>query len=202
MLLGPRYKVCRRLGGNIFDKCQTQKFAVSEARHARSMRRKRAPSDYGKQLLEKQRIRFAYGITERQLRRYVREIARRSGVEPAQALLEKLETRLDNVVYRAGFAASRRQARQLVSHGHIAVDGRKVTIPSFEVREGATVIVREKSKQMPFFTAQREKIATVSAPAWLTVDEGAFATTRKGTPTLESTEMPGDLNALLEFYSR
>ncbi len=202
MLLGPRYKVCRRLGGAIFDKCQTQKFAVSEARHARSMRRKRAPSDYGKQLLEKQRIRFAYGITERQLRRYVREIAKRQGVEPSQALLEKLESRLDNVVYRAGFAASRRQARQLVSHGHIAVNGRRVTIPSFEVPENATVAVREKSKQSPLFTTQREKLARVSTPSWLAVDEAALSAVRSGTPTLETTEMPGDLSALLEFYSR
>src|SRR3989344_4390397 len=132
MIIGPRYKICKRLGSGVFEKCQTQKFQLSEARRGAKRRTGRKPrtlSDFGRQLLEKQKVRYAYGVPERQLARYTREAVEGTG-DPTVSLLSRLETRLDNVVYRLGLAPTRLAARQLVSHGHIAVGERRVTIPS------------------------------------------------------------------------
>lgn len=204
MILGPRYKICRRLGSNVFEKCQTQRYTLSEAKHAQKARGRRGTiSDFGKQLLEKQRIRFSYGIHERQLRRYIKEAGRRAGgVEPSVRMLELLETRLDNVVFRTGIANSRRQARQLVSHGHITVNGRKVTIPSYQVTEKDTVGVREGSKNKPFFEGAKERYTNAQQPSWLSFDASALTAKMTGKPNPDNTEAVGSLNAVLEFYSR
>lgn len=203
MIIGPKYKICRRLGGGVFDKCQTQKFTLSEAKHSTKRGgRPRQVSDFGRQLLEKQRIRFSYGITERQLRRYIEEATAQSEVDPTQKVLELLETRLDNVVYRAGLAKSRRAARQLVSHGHLTVNGRKMTIPSYRVTEKDTIEVREGSKGASYFEVNKEFITNASQPAWLSFDSKTLVVKITGKPVKESTEVVGDLNAVLEFYSR
>ena len=178
---------------------------LSEAKHSTKggNRRRGTLSDFGKQLMEKQRVRFDYGVAEKQLRRYIKEAARRAGgVEPSTRMLEQLELRLDNVVFRSGLASTRRQARQLVSHGHITVNGRKVTIPSFQVSEKDVISVREGSKEKSYFGIAKEKMANVSQPAWLHFDMSAMTAKLTGKPTPENTEMPGDLNAVLEFYSR
>src|SRR5262245_8692490 len=129
MKIGPKYKIAKRLGAPVFEKTQTQKFALSEARKAKNVRKKRggAASDYSKQLTEKQKMRYTYGITEKQLRRYVDEAAA-TGHQPIALLIARLESRLDNVVYRLGLAPTRLGARQMVSHGHVTVNGRKLTI--------------------------------------------------------------------------
>ena len=203
MKTGPKYKVCRRLGSNVFEKCQTQQYVLSETKHAKSARRGRAPSNFGKQLMEKQRIRFAYGVQERQLRRYIEEAGRRAqGVDPATRMLELLETRLDNVVFRAGFATSRRQARQLVTHGHVTVNGRKIDVPSYEVKHGDKLAVREGSKSKPYFANNAEKIEGATAPNWLKVDSKALLIEATAKPSPENTDMVADLNTVLEFYSR
>ena len=127
MKIGPKYKIARRLGPAVFEKTQTQKFALSEARHAAGKKRdkrSKALSDFGLQLIEKQRVRFSYGITERQLSNYVEKAIETKG-NPSENLFASLESRLDNVVYRMGIAHTRRLARQMVSHGHFVVYGKR-----------------------------------------------------------------------------
>ncbi len=205
MISQPTYKVCRRLGAGVYDKCQTQKFVVSEARHTRHVRmRRRTVSDFGKQLLEKQRVRFAYGVGERQLRRYVEESLRVAavGADPALRMLEQLEMRIDNIVYRAGLASTRRAARQLVSHGHVMVNGRRTTVPSHTLREGDTFAVRERTQSLPIMEHIRERLANASSPVWVSFDIRAMTGKVNARPTAENTEMPGNESAILEYDSR
>ncbi len=201
------YKVCRRLGAGVYDKCQTQKFALSEARHERGGKgggRRRTLSDYGKQLLEKQRVRFAYGISEKQLRRYNAEAQRVAvlGNDPAARMLEQLEMRIDNIVYRAGLAPTRRAARQMVSHGHVQINGVRTTVPSATLKEGDTFSLRERTKKLPILDAVRERAAQTTLPAWLNFDTEKWEGTVLARPTPENTEMPGSIPVILEFYSR
>ena len=152
MKIGPRYKLGKRLGASVFEKCQTQKFVLSEARSKkrRTSRRPRQMSDFGKQLLEKQKVRYMYGITEKQFSKYVKE-ATESSAESKNMIFQGLEIRLDNIVYRLGLAPTRRFARQMVSHGHIMINGRRVTIPSYRVGTKDVISVRENSKEKGLF---------------------------------------------------
>src|SRR5690606_30165190 len=148
MKIGPKYKIARRLGAPVFEKTQSQKYALSLARKERTSKgRPRAKSDYGKQLIEKQKARFSYGLTEKQFRGYVDKSL--SAKSPAQKLFSLLETRLDYTVFRAGLAKTRAQARQAVSHGHITVGGRRVTIPSILLTEGDVIGIRPGSAASP-----------------------------------------------------
>jgi small subunit ribosomal protein S4 len=202
----PAYKVCRRLGAGVYDKCQTQKFALSESKHSRGVRKggRRNLSDFAKQLLEKQRVRFAYGVSERQLRKYVEESFRVAtlGNDPAKRMLEQLELRLDNVVYRAGLANSRRGARQLVSHGHILVTGARTTIPSRQMRPSDTFSIRTRTRELPIGNRIKEQLEISTAPKWLSFDVTKFEGKVSAEPTPEHTEMPGNVSAILEYYSR
>lgn len=201
----PTYKVCRRLGAGVYDKCQTQKYMLSEARHGKNKKdRRRNLSDFGKQLFEKQRVRFAYGVPERQLRRYIDEANRVSalGIEPGARLLEQLECRLDNVVYRLGFTRSRRAARQLVSHGHIEVNGVRTTIPSCEIHLNDVVAIRGRTQNLPVMERIKAQLETAVQPTWLSFDKQTFAGTVRALPSKENTEMVGNVGAILEFYSR
>lgn len=206
MIAKPAYKVGRRLGAAVFDKCQTQKFAVSEAKHAKSAKRggRKTSTDFSKQLIEKQRIRFAYGIMERQLRRYVEEAqrVRTLGVDPSLRMLEQLEMRLDNVVYRIGLAKSRRGARQLVSHGHITVNGVRSTIPSQALKVGDVVAVRAATTTKPIMEIMKNLFESATVPVWLSFDGKKFEGKVLSKPNAEITEMPGSVGAILEFYSR
>ncbi len=205
MKIQPTYKVCRRLGAGVYDKCQTQKYMLSEARHTKNVRgRRRNVSDYGKQLLEKQRVRFAYGISERQLRRYVEESNRVSalGMDPIVRLIEQLEMRLDNVVYRLGLASTRRAARQFVSHGHVLLNGTRTTVPSVQVREGDSIAVRDRTKALPIAERLKQSIEEASTPAWLTLNVKKMEGKVNARPTADMTEMPGSPGAILEYYSR
>jgi small subunit ribosomal protein S4 len=206
MIIGPRYKIARRLGAHIFDKTQSPKFALSEARHEKNKKRgsrRGNPTNFARQLLEKQKIRFGYGVGEKQMRRYVQEASTRiGGKEPALRFLELLEMRLDNAVYRAGFAASRRQARQLVTHGHFTVNGKRLNVPSYQVAIGDVIAVREGSKKSAFFEIGKERLTLAKEPNWMVVDESALSLTIMGTPDTENTEAMADLNAVMEFSSR
>ncbi len=197
MKIGPKYKICRRLGSGVFDKCQTQKFNLSQSRKSANNKRFAKVSDYGKQLLEKQKVRFSYGITEKQLRRYVANSVHADN--SVEAIHASLEMRLDNVVYRAGFAKTRRMARQLVAHGHIDVNGRRLKVPSYAVKEGDVVSVRERSKQKPVF-ANLEKGGDV--PSWMDVDVKKMSITVKKAPVYEPGSVLFDYHAVFEFYSR
>lgn len=202
MIIGPKYKIAKRLGAPIFEKTQTQKFALSEARSARTKtRRGGMMSDYKKQLLEKQKMRFSYGISEKQLSRYVSE-AFLKGHQPIGELIARLESRLDNIVYRLGLAKTRRLARQLVSHGHICLNGRRLNIPSHRVKIGDVVSVREQSKQSPLFVVLDESLAALTPPHWLTLNAKALSGEKKAEPTYEPSETLFDPQQVLEYYSR
>ena len=203
MIIGPKYKIAKRLGAAVFEKTQTQKFALSEARSARNKTSRRGgmASDYKKQLIEKQKMRFSYGISEKQLSRYVKESFEK-GHQPIAALIARLESRLDNVVYRLGLAKSRRLARQLVSHGHICVNGRRLNIPSHKVAIGDAVSVREQSKQSPLFVTLDETLASYTAPHWLSLTAKSLSGTKGAEPTYEPSETLFDPQQVLEYYSR
>lgn len=203
MIIGPKYKICKRLGGAVFEKCQTQKFTLAEARQSKSRTRRRpgAMSDYKRQLLEKQKMRYSYGLSESQLARYVKESVAKGG-EPAETLMRRLESRLDNVVYRMGLAKTRRLGRQIVSHGHIMVDGRKVTVPSFQVTPGQTITIREGSKDSALFSKEVLEDTAGSTPAWLQFDMKTLSGSMKGVPVYSPADLIFDLEQVLEYYSR
>lgn len=204
MIIGPRYKISKRLGSAVFDKCQTQKFALAQekAKKSRSSRRPRQMSEYGKQLIEKQKMRYTYGVAEKQLTRYVKEAIAKKDAKPAVQLIENLESRLDNVVYRLGLAGSRQMARQMVSHGHITVGGRKVTIPSYKVAKGMKIGVREGSKGSGLFTALGDKLRDHKNPSWISFNEKSLEGEIKSKPAVDSTDLLFDVGSVLEFYSR
>lgn len=202
MIIGPKYKIAKRLGAAIFEKTQTQKFALSEARTARNKTRKGGMmSDYKKQLIEKQKMRFSYGISEKQLSRYVKESFAK-GHQPISELMERLESRLDNVVYRLGFAKTRRLARQIVSHGHIMVNGRRLNIPSHKVTVGDIISIREQSKPSPLFLALEESLVSYVPARWLSLTIKELKGEKKAEPTYEPTETLFDPQQVLEYYSR
>ena len=207
MQVGPRYKICKRLGNSVFEKCQTQKFALASERNrkSRSGRRGRPKtlSDYGRQLIEKQKIRYTYGISERQLLNMVKEAAARHGdTDTAGQLIHLLESRLDNVVYRAGLASTRRLARQIVTHGHITVNGRKMTIPSYRIREGEAFAVRDGSKGKPLFENRMKELLEYKTPQWMTFDPKVLSGKITGRPSWDITEISFDVAAVIEFYTR
>lgn len=204
MITGPKYKICRRLGSHIYEKCQTQKFQLAEARKARTMRRGRgrAPSEYGMQLLEKQRVRFSYGLKEKQFANYIKEASEKANSVPTTVLYQSLERRLDNVVYRLGIAPTRAFARQLVSHGHIHVNGRKLNIPSYQVRVGDVISLKESTKKKNVFDIINEQITEAKQPSWLSFDAKKFEGKVTALPTAEAHEIGFDLSSVIQFYSR
>lgn len=201
MISKPKFKIGRRLGAGVYDKCQTPKFSASSGKFSGpNARRPKALTEYGAQLIEKQKVRFSYGITERQLSNYVKKASHIKGAGTAEKFYEELESRLDNVVYRMGLAPSRRAARQMVSHGHFIVNNHKVTIPSYEVKQGDIVKIREGSKIKKIFNNLEERLKDYHSPSWLSFDaskmEGSILSKPKNVETFL------DLNAVLEFYSR
>jgi small subunit ribosomal protein S4 len=202
MKVGPKYKIAKRLGASVFEKTQTQKFAIAQERGSKTRKRGRGPTEYGKQLLEKQKVRMTYGLPEKQFGRYVREAMGTHGANPADVLHTTLEMRLDNVVYRLMLAPTRRAARQMVSHGHITVNGRKTTIPSRMVHVGEMIGVREGSKARALFENFGEKFAERPLPSWLTWNPKTMEGGVQQMPTTESADAAGDLVAVLSFYSR
>ncbi len=200
MISKPKFKICRRLGPGVYDKCQTTKFSASSGKFVKGGKRPKALSEYGTALVEKQKIRFSYGITERQLSNYVENAMKAKGAGAADKLYERLEARLDNAIYRMGLANTRAFARQMVSHGHIVVNDRKVTIPSFEVKAGDIVKIREGSKTKKLFEGLALKLKEYNPPAWLAFNPEKGEGSIKDKPKNIETFL--DLNTVLEFYSR
>jgi small subunit ribosomal protein S4 len=200
MISKPKFKICRRLGPGVYDKCQTSKFVAAAPMGGPGTKRPKALSEYGTQLIEKQKIRFSYGITERQLSNYVKKASHIKGAGTADKFYEQLESRLDNAIYRMGLASSRRGARQMVSHGHFMVNGHKVTIPSYELKVGDVINIREGSKGKKLFDNMAEKLKDYNAPKWLSFDLGKSEGKILEKPKNVETFL--DLNAVLEFYSR
>lgn len=201
MQIGPRYKICKRLGSGVFQKCQTQKFETAKSRGGKQRRRRRQ-SNYGAQLEEKQKVRYSYGIREGQFRRYIETAVSQTNKRPVNALYQNLESRLDNVVFRAGFAKSRQMARQLVVHGHIFVDGTRVDVPSYTVKTGDKVHVRDQSQDKEPFRMAKEGYEGYKAPAWLSVDRDNLTAEIQAVPTFDPTAEIFDLTSVIEFYSR
>lgn len=201
MLVGPKYKICKRLGSSVFEKCQTQKFQLAEARAPRKTRGRGRGSDFGAQLLEKQKARFTYGLTETQFSRYAHEAMEKKGASTT-GLLSRLEGRLDNVVYRAGFTKTRRAARQLVSHGHVMVNGRRSMVPSHQVGEGDVVSIRPESRGSALFANRVEAAAESKTPAWITLEDQGFAAKIVEEPMVEETSAPFNAATVIQFYSR
>ncbi|MEI8270362.1 MAG: 30S ribosomal protein S4 [bacterium] len=200
MINKPKFKICRRLGPGVYDKCQTTKFSTTSGKFSSTSKRPKALTEYGAQLVEKQKIRFSYGISERQLSNYVKKATQVKGAGTAIKFYEDLESRLDNVVYRMGLAPSRRGSRQMVSHGHFIVNNKRVTVPSYEVKIGDVIKVREGSKTKKIFDNLVDKLKDYTLPTWVSFDatkmEGKILAKPKNIETFL------DLNAVLEFYSR
>lgn len=197
-----KYKIGRRLGAGVFEKCQTPKFVASEARHSKNSKNKRPkmPSAYALQLIEKQKVRFMYNISEKQFYNYVKKAVSQKTEPSANYLFELLENRLDNVVYRLGLALTRRSARQMVSHGHIVVNGKKNNVASTEVKVGDIISVREGSKKSSLFADIVKNSKDYTCPNWLTFNPESLSGSIAGKP--KNTEAFIDLNTVLEFYSR
>jgi len=204
-------KICRRLGQKLFlkgEKCSSPKCPMVKKPYPPGLQRKRRRSillsEYGKELAEKQKLKNYYGLRENQFKRYVEEILKARGkVEDAGILLiKKLEKRLDNVVFRLGFARSRREARELVSHGHFLVDSKPVNIPSFQVEKGQVISVKESKKKKPYFKNLSVFLRNYQPPAWLKLDSQKLEGKMIGEPTGEDIGVPVDVSAIFEFYSR
>lgn len=195
--IGAKYKIARRLGP-IFEKTQTQKFAIRQ-QNRKPVRRRRQASDFNKQLIEKQKLRLTYGLKERKLVEYVKN-ALDSSQETNEFLYQTLERRLDSAVYRAGFADTRRMARQLTSHGHITVNGRKNNIPSMALKAGDVLSIREGSKKKPVFENMTERRSTYKAPAWMKADFKKMEATISELPTSDRYEF--NFKRIIEFYTR
>ncbi len=204
---GPVCKLCRREGMKLFlkgERCLSKKCAI-ERRNTRPGQhggaRARKPSGYALQLREKQKVRRTYGILERQFRRHFQTAARQAG-KTSDNLLQILEMRLDNLVYRLGFADSRPQARQLVSHGHFEVNGRKTDIPSFIARPGDEIAVREHSKNTEYFKTRALMLAQKGVPNWLRLDTATLSGRVLALPTRTELELPFDEALVVELYQR
>ena len=200
---GPRARVSRRLGVNIFGTSgevrALDRRPYPPGEHGRG-RRRGQPSEYLMQLQEKQKARFSYGLSERQFRNLYEEANRRKGVT-GELMLQMLERRLDNVVYRAGLAATRPQARQFVNHGHFDVNGKRVNIPSYRVRIGDKISLRTKSRDM--VTVQWNKdVLDRQAPGWLEVGDDGFAVTVRAYPEREQIDVPVREQLIVELYSK
>jgi small subunit ribosomal protein S4 len=204
MITGPRYKIAKRLGATVFEKAQTQKFALSADRSAKNKKRSRGrQSEYGKQMLEKQKVRITYGLPEKQFRNYVRKsLAEVHTVQPSERLHELLEMRLDNVVWRLGLAPTRRGARQMVAHGHVTVNGKKSRVPSQALKVGETIAVREGSKEHGVLVGFNERFLERPLPSWLVWDPKKMEGKVRERPTSASADTAGDLVAVLSFYTR
>lgn len=204
--LGPVCRLCRREGTKLFlkgtrcytDKCAVDRRSYPPGQHGQG--RVRA-SEYSLQLREKQKLKRIYGLLERQFRGYFHRAERMKGIT-GENLLVLLERRLDNVVYRMGFASSRREARQLVRHGHVVVNGRKVDIPSFLVVPGATVSVREASRSLLPVQKALEGLESRGAPSWLDVDKAHCSGRVRELPTKEEIALPVNEQLVVELYSR
>jgi small subunit ribosomal protein S4 len=203
----PVCRLCRREGMKLFlkgakcfsDKCPIEKRNFAPGQHGKD--RKAKVVGYGLQLREKQKTKRMYFTQEGQFRNYFEKAARGKGVT-GEMLLQQLERRLDNVVYRLGFGMSRRQARQLVRHGHVHVNGRKVNIPSYEVSVGEEITIRESSRKLPILEQAKEFASHQNAPTWLEIDRDNFKGRVISLPKRDEIQMPVNEQLIVELYSK
>lgn len=208
MITGPKYKIARRLGAPIFDKTQSQKFKASADKRKKG--RMRPPTNFGIQLIEKQKARFTYGVSEKQFSKYAKNIINKKTPNPQEKLFEELEARLDNVIYRIGLGNTRGFTRQIVSHGHIRINGKKMNIPSYKVKKGDEISIRDGSLKRPLFQNVNEKIKERTLPIWIV--RGGVGSKKSDAKDLKwgITDLPKyqpldllfDLNTVIQFYKK
>ena len=201
---GPSCRLCRREGQKLFlkgercysEKCALEKRAYAPGQHGQNRKKN---SNYGLQLREKQKAKRFYGLQETQFRNYFDKAAAKKGMTGANLLI-MLETRLDNAVFRMGFASSRKEARQLVTHGHFTVNGKKADIPSMAVKAGDVIAVKEKSASSPKFKEIKEM--TISTPAWISIDTNKLEGKILSMPTRDMIDTPVEEHLIVELYSK
>jgi small subunit ribosomal protein S4 len=203
---GALCRICRREGEKLFlkgDRCYTEKCAVERRKYPPGQHGQgfKKLSDYGIQLREKQKVRKIYGLLERQFRRYFYEAERRKGIT-GERLLQLVESRLDNTVYRMGFAPNRVRARQLISHGHIVVNGKKINLPSYQVREGDSVSVKDSSRDIPEIIDSLSKVEHRGIPAWVEVDSVNHTGKVLRIPSRDEIQLPVQEQLIVELYSK
>jgi small subunit ribosomal protein S4 len=204
--LGPVCRLCRREGSKLFlkgDRCYTEKCSVDRRAYPPGQHGQARPrvSNYGAQLREKQKVKRMYGLMERQFAGTVDRATRMKG-RSGENLLQLLERRLDNVVFRLGFATSRAEARQLVRHGHFEVNGRKASTPSFLVKAGHVITLREGSREIARIVGALEALEGRAIPGWLEMDKASFQGIVKALPSREDITLPIEEQLIVELYSR
>jgi len=203
---GPVCRLCRREGAKLFfkgDRCYSEKCAIERrpyppGQHGQGRHRR---SDYAAQLREKQKVKRMYGLVEKQFRLTFQKATRKKGVT-GEVLLRMLECRLDNAVFRSGFASTRREARQLVTHGHFQLNGHKVDIPAYEVKAGDVITLREGSRKIARILESLESLERREMPRWIEVEKAAFQSTLRPLPTREDVPMPIQEQLIVELYSK
>ncbi len=206
---GPVCRLCRREGTKLFlkgtrcltEKCAVERRAYAPGQHGQSTGRRRKASEYAKQLREKQKVKRIYGLSERQFRNVFDRVLKEPGIT-GEALLVALESRLDNIVYRMGFATSRRQARQLVRHRHIQVNGRPVDIPSYRIRPGDEVKVAERSREQVQVRAALEHFGRSQPVSWIQVDTDKAQGKMTQRPTRDAIPIAAQEQLIVELYSK
>jgi small subunit ribosomal protein S4 len=206
---GPACKLCRREGTKLFlkgtrcltEKCAIERRAYAPGQHGQSTGRRRKASEYSRQLREKQKVKRIYGLSERQFRNVFERVLKEPGVT-GEALLVALESRLDNMAYRMGFAVSRRQSRQLIRHRHIQVNGRTVDIPSYRVRPGDEVRVAETSRELIPIRIAREQFGRTQPVTWVQVDSEKAVGRMTERPTRETIPIAAQEQLIVELYSK
>lgn len=209
MSIFPQCKKCRRAGQKLFlkgDRCFGPKCAMVKRPdppgiHKKSRSRRGSGSEYGRQLAEKQKIKVMYGIRERQFKKYVKKAMEAKG-DTREILMRTLEMRLDNVVYRLGLAKSRTMARQLVNHGHVLVNGKKISIPSYEIKKGQTVALKEKIKKSSLMADISTILKKYETPAWIALDKDKIEGKILNIPTTADLGDLALIGQVVEFYSR
>lgn len=204
--IGPVCRLCRREGMKLMlkgERCYTEKCAIERRGYAPGQhgQRRSKLSEYGQQLREKQKVKRMYGLLEKQFRRYFALADRKKGIT-GENLLQLLERRLDNVVYRMGFAGNRAEARQLVRHGHFRLNGRKANVPSILVRVGDVLELKERSRSVARIVESLDSVDRRGVPQWVELDKGAFKGVVRTLPLREDIVMPIDEQLIVELYSK
>jgi small subunit ribosomal protein S4 len=202
MKVGPKYKLARKLGAAVFEKTQTAKFALRQERKTKNAKRTRPKSNYGIELIETQRVRFTYGITAKQLGNYAKKSIDSKSKDQSGFLYQSLELRADSVVLKSGIATTRYQARQIVSHGHMCINGKRINVPSYAMKIGDVLTIRDASKNKTIFSEVSTKMKEVTVADWLSVDAEKVSVTVKGAPNYKAGESAFDLALVLQFYKR
>jgi len=201
MKIGPKYKIAKRLGPAVFEKTQTQKYAISKSKK-KSEGFSKPKSAFAVQMLEKQKVRFSYALSAKQLQNYAKTAIAQKTVSPADSLFSQLESRIDSIVTRAGFAPTKLMAKQIVSHGHIRLNEKRVNVPSLKTKVGDVISIRPQSLKKALFAELEKRIENTPSYSWLKIDLKKAEIKIVGIPHQDRNVMPFNLLKVIEFYKR